>query len=137
MISYAPLAMTLKERGKDFGWLEDSLGMERGDLKWRMNEGRYISMRTLDSICGALGCGVSDVVEWKDGVQSVRRIGKFTEVDWERFRADAGDLYKAAERIGRSRTYLVMMAKRERVGRSLFRGVCAGLGLDAGRYMEG
>lgn len=136
MISYAPLAETLEEKGIGFDELEDMLGTERGDLKWRMNEGRYISMRTLDKICEALGCEVDGVVEWRKGRQESVKMDRFVYVDWDKFREDAGDLYEAAERTGRSRTCIVMMAKRERVGRALFRKLCASLGLEHGKYVK-
>lgn len=136
MISYAPLAGTLREKGKNFSWLEDELGMERGDLKWRMNDGKYISMRTLDRICGVLGCGVSDVVERREGEQETRKVERFVSVDWRKFESDAGNLYEASRRIGRSRSYLSMMTGRERVGRAVFAGVCSALGLDASAYIR-
>lgn len=134
MISYAPLAETLRKKGRSFSWLEDELHMEKGGLKWRMNEGRYISMGTLDRICGVLGCGVPDVIERREGEQRPAEIERSVSVDWEKFRADAGNLYEASERLGRSRTYLSVMSRKERAGRTLFRGICAALGLDASRY---
>lgn len=136
MISYAPLARTLREKGRNFNWLEDELGMERGDLKWRMNDGKYISMRTLDRICGVLGCGVSDVVERREGEQETRKVERFVSVDWRKFESDAGNLYEASKRIGRSRSYLSMMTGRDRVGRALFGEVCSALGLAASSYIK-
>ena len=63
MISYAPFYRTLKARGMTEYQLIYRHGFSSYILH-RMKHGETITLRTLDTLCFILGCGVSDVIEY-------------------------------------------------------------------------
>ncbi len=64
-ISYQPLWNTLKERKMRKEDLRLSAGLTTNQIA-NMGKGLHISMETLLRICGALDCGISDVIELVD-----------------------------------------------------------------------
>ena len=72
MISYKPLIDTLTKQGKTIYWLQSQIRSH--DLRAILNSNRYLSLKTVDSICKVLNCPVSDVIEWAEGEQPVKEI---------------------------------------------------------------
>ena len=70
MITYKPLMETLSKRGKDVYWLQREIGSH--DLRAILNSNRYLSLKTVDTICKVLNCTVSRVVEWEEGEQPIK-----------------------------------------------------------------
>ena len=63
MISYAPFYRTRKARGMTEYQLIYRHGFSSYILH-RMKHGETITLKTLDTLCFILGCGVSDVIEY-------------------------------------------------------------------------
>lgn len=64
MISYKPLWKTLIEKGIKKTELRTMAGFSSGTLA-RMGKDQYVEMKHIDSICQALDCEISDVIEVK------------------------------------------------------------------------
>lgn len=64
MISYKPLWKTLIEKGIKKTELRTMAGFSSGTLA-RMGKDQYVEMKHIDSICQALYCEISDVIEVK------------------------------------------------------------------------
>jgi len=83
MISYEPLARKLKEKGWGIRELMEAIGVKSGMLKKYLNEGKYISLQTVEKICAVLECGPDDVFRF---IKERRNTGKpltHCEVKWE------------------------------------------------------
>ncbi len=65
-ISYQPLWNTLKERKMRKEDLRLAAGLTTNMIA-NMGKGKHISMETLLRICGALDCGILDVIELEQG----------------------------------------------------------------------
>ena len=61
MISYEPFYRTLKERGMTEYQLIYKHGFSSSIL-YRMKHGETITLKTLDTLCFILDCGVEDVI---------------------------------------------------------------------------
>ena len=61
MISYAPFYKTLLEKGVTEYQLIFHHGLSANTLH-RMKKGENITMKTLDTLCFILNCGVSDII---------------------------------------------------------------------------
>ena len=63
MISYEPFYKTLKEKG----FTEYQLIYKHGfssHILYRMKKGETITLKTLDTLCFILNCGVSDIIQY-------------------------------------------------------------------------
>ena len=63
MISYAPFYRTLLEKGVTEYHLIYKQGFSANILH-RMKYGKTITLKTLDTLCFILNCGVSDIIEY-------------------------------------------------------------------------
>lgn len=63
MISYKPFYETLLNRGVTEYHLIYKEGFSANILH-RMRHGKNITVQTLDTLCGILDCGVSDIIEY-------------------------------------------------------------------------
>lgn len=63
MISYAPFYKTLLKKGVTEYQLIFRHGISANTL-FRMKKGENITMKTLDTLCFILDCGVSDVIRY-------------------------------------------------------------------------
>lgn len=63
MISYAPFYKTLLDRGMTEYQLIFKHGFSAHILH-RMKHGETITLKTLDTLCFILDCGVSDIIEY-------------------------------------------------------------------------
>ena len=63
MISYRPFYETLLKKGITEYHLIYKQGISANILH-RMKHGRNITLRTLDSLCQILNCGISDIIEY-------------------------------------------------------------------------
>lgn len=63
MISYAPFYKTLLKRGMTEYQLIFKHGVSANTLH-RMKKGQNITLKTLDTLCFILECGVSDVIAY-------------------------------------------------------------------------
>lgn len=63
MISYAPFYKTLLKKGVTEYQLIFKHGISANTL-YRMKKGENITMKTLDTLCFILDCGVSDVIRY-------------------------------------------------------------------------
>lgn len=64
MISYKPFYETLYKKGVTEYFLIYKQGFSSNTL-YRMKKGEAISTRTLDDLCYALDCGVSDIIKFE------------------------------------------------------------------------
>lgn len=85
MISYEPLKKTLKEKGMSARELDRKMGGSWNYLGTALSMSAYLSTKTIDKICNELNCRVSDVIAWKDGVQTSLNKGQkiYFAVDWD------------------------------------------------------
>ena len=63
MISYRPFYETLLKKGITEYHLIYKQGISANILH-RMKHGKNITLRTLDTLCQILNCGVSDIIEY-------------------------------------------------------------------------
>lgn len=63
MISYAPLWKTLEKKGLSKNKFK-KLANKAPGLLTRLNQGKSITMHTLNDICRALDCKVENVIEY-------------------------------------------------------------------------
>ena len=63
MISYRPFYETLLEKGITEYHLIYKQGVSANILH-RIKHGKNITLRTLDTLCQILNCGVSDIIEY-------------------------------------------------------------------------
>ena len=63
MISYRPFYETLLKKGITEYHLIYKQGVSANILH-RMKHGKNITLRTLDTLCQILGCGISDIIEY-------------------------------------------------------------------------
>ena len=66
IVTYSPLWKTLKAKGISKNHLKKN-GID-GKIMARMNQGKPISLNTLEKICRIVGCRASDVVDFIDYV---------------------------------------------------------------------
>ena len=122
MISYKPLVETLKKKKKSIYDLQVELQNPR--LRQTLNTGRYITLETLDHICGYLNCKVSDVVIFEPGKQIKKDIPKkeYVEVNWTKLRLRCEELRtsfkKMSVRMDKSAGYLSSMASKPHISKS-------------------
>lgn len=62
MISYDPLWKTMKEKNVTTYTLIEKFGFYKATIQ-RLRHNRNVTTRTLDNLCAALKCPVSDVLE--------------------------------------------------------------------------
>jgi len=65
MISYEPLWKTLEEKGMGKMELREKIGISKGTFA-KFAKGDSVTMETIEKICQALNCSVSEVVEVKE-----------------------------------------------------------------------
>lgn len=63
MISYQPFYQTLLKRGITEYYLIYKEGIS-ANILYRMKHGKNITLKTLDTLCFILDCGVSDIIEY-------------------------------------------------------------------------
>jgi DNA-binding Xre family transcriptional regulator len=63
MISYEPFYKTMKEKGMTEYQLIYKHGFS-SHILYRMKKGENITLKTLDTLCFILGCGVADIIEY-------------------------------------------------------------------------
>jgi len=64
MIDYIGLEILLRSKGKNLKWLHDNTGIS-WDVLRKFKKGESVSLSTLERICIALDCKISDIVEIK------------------------------------------------------------------------
>lgn len=65
MIDYIGLEQLLRTRGKNLKWLHETTGIS-WDVIRKFKKGESVSLSTLERICIALDCKISDIVEIKN-----------------------------------------------------------------------
>jgi putative transcriptional regulator len=69
MLVYDKLWETMRKKGITQYMLIHQYGISAGQLH-RLRKNQNVNTHTLDKLCGILGCGVEDVVEYcRDGVK--------------------------------------------------------------------
>ena len=63
MISYEPFYKTMKEKGMSEYQLIYKHGFS-SQIQKRKKKGENITLKTLDTLCFILGCGVADIIEY-------------------------------------------------------------------------
>lgn len=118
MISYKPLQETLVKKNVTIQMLEDML--HHYDLKEKLNQKKYISLKTVDKICNALKCDITDVISWTSGEQVVedRIYALFVKLDWKKIEQvnHFPTLKELSLDMGRKIYYLNNLRRRKWVG---------------------
>lgn len=120
MISYKPLIDTLTKQGKTIYWLQSQIRSH--DLRAILNSNRYLSLKTVDSICKVLNCPVSDVIEWAEGEQPVKEIvrKRYYVLDEDKIRKMIKGMDKSevdcSIDMNHAPTYLTNVFSKKRVG---------------------
>lgn len=112
MISYMPLMRTLDKRGMSFVELEHLVTgstCNHSSLKQTINRGGYLRISTLLKFAEILKCGVSDLIEWKEG-EGVQDV-KYIDIDWEKLKSLCS-LKQTAEAMGRHWNFLIKAKSR-------------------------
>ena len=65
-LTYAPLWVSLEDRGINRSQMAKSIGMSKSTLA-KMGHDEYVSLEVICRICSFLGCKVEDVMEMKYG----------------------------------------------------------------------
>ena len=63
MISYAPLWITMEERGATTYTLQVKGQISSSTIR-RIKANESVSTNTLDALCKILGCSISDIIEY-------------------------------------------------------------------------
>lgn len=135
MITYKPLMETLSKRGKDVYWLQREIGSH--DLRAILNSNRYLSLKTVDTICKVLNCTVSRVVEWEEGEQPIKDFvrKRYYVINEDVVRGLLKDMDKSefdcGVEMGHSPTYLNSVFQRKRVGYRVMRQLVDYFGVDS------
>lgn len=125
MITYKPLMETLSKKGKDVYWLQKAIGSH--DLRAILNSNRYLSLKTVDSICKVLNCDVQKVVSWEEGEQPVKEIvrKRYYVVNEDVVRKLLKSMdkseYDCGVEMGHGPCYLNNLLQRKRVGYRVMR----------------
>lgn len=113
MISYYPLAMTLKKKSMTSGDLARLLGLSLNGLRTCLNGHDYIKTSTLENICHVLHCKINDVISWETGDQNkIKRIpvGTMNIIDWDKLcnliNISEWSLVRLSRELGRQDNYL-------------------------------
>ncbi|MCL1844965.1 MAG: helix-turn-helix transcriptional regulator [Defluviitaleaceae bacterium] len=61
MLSYQPFWDTLKRKKISTYALIEKHGISSGTID-RIRKGGYLTLRTVDDLCGILGCGIEEIV---------------------------------------------------------------------------
>ena len=62
------LDVMMAKRKISLGELSDKVGITQANLSiLKNNKAKAVRFSTLDAICRALGCGVEDILEYKEG----------------------------------------------------------------------
>lgn len=69
MISYEPFWKTLKEKNSSVYQLIAKKGINSNTIN-RIKKNESITMFTLNSLCKALDCSVSDIIEYQPDIES-------------------------------------------------------------------
>lgn len=140
MISYDPLVKTLKKKKIDVIELQRMLGKKDDFLRHSLNTRHYISMQTLDKICAALNCQPSDVIEYRAGDQIIKKIDKHINVDWEilesTFAFKQLTLIEVAVEMGRSKSWLLNMKRRNSMKKKDLVEICNKYNIDYGLMLK-
>jgi DNA-binding Xre family transcriptional regulator len=63
MIKFDKLWKTLEEKGKSTYWLREKCGIDSKTVR-RLKANDNIETKTINKLCAALNCGVSDIMEY-------------------------------------------------------------------------
>lgn len=66
MITYDKLCQTMKLKGVSTYYLRENAGIDSKTVR-RLKANENIETKTLDKICQALDCDISDIIEYKKG----------------------------------------------------------------------
>lgn len=139
MIVYEPLLNTMRKKGIDLQELMRRMGVTSGMLKRYLNEGRYISLDTIDRMCAALKCDVKDIIAWREGEKTVREVKMHCTVNWNKLdEAILGknmDGREVSLMIGKSGTWYATARRQPHVLKSNIKAIMNALSLRYEDYV--
>ena len=64
MIVFDKLWQTMKNKGVSTYWLREKCGIDSKTIR-RLKANENVETKTLDKLCSALDCDISDIIEYK------------------------------------------------------------------------
>lgn len=127
MITYKPLIKLLKDRGVSIYKLQEVIKNQH--LRVTLNNGKYITLETLDTLCRILNCNVQDIIQYENGERVIKDIPAkvYVQVDWPKIKELCESKRTSLEwmslRMKKSKTYLRTLSYRPHVSTTIAKNI--------------